>query len=913
MNRRTHLTFLLSISTFATVFLCSGLFVQGQVSGLADRNTSKLAADQAECAIAKNPTNKLQLFILCNNNTAGLFAARSVDGGQTWVYPDPTDKTIADGDAGQGPAAWSDPTLAWDTFGNLFIGYVDQATSSIEMILSTDGGQTFSNLTSFGPSCIGCPDQPTVVAANTTAAGAPVAVWIVWHRNIPAGPMVASGAAVTGLGVVGSFSMPQDIPGTGNCSYGDVVIAPSGAVVQVCQNPSNNSAAGTLLVNTKADGLGPNPFAAAVVATTTNVGAFDFIPPQSVHSVDAEAGLAYDINNSMTPSPHVGRLYLVYTDAPSTTSGDTDIMLRFSDDDGANWSNPPIRVNDDATTRSQFFPRIASNPLSGNIAVCWFDARNSATNTAIQVFCTIATPTGASPTFMANAQISDGSSTSSSNMNQFGDYSGLAYFQGLAHPVWPDTSNSTGDNPNGTSNFDAYTDSVTGGMAANEGDPHLTTVNGVNYNFQGAGEFIVLRDYDGLQIQTRQSPIATTFNPGADPHDGLATCVSLNTAVAARVGGHRVSYEPNLSGVPDPSGLQLRVDGVLATLGANGIDLGNGGRVVMTSAPGGIEIDFPDGTVLYVTPGWWDSQSKWYLNVDVARTPALEGVLGVIPQGSWLPALPDGTSMGPMPGSLHQRYLDLYQKFVDAWRVTDATSLFDYAPGTSTATFAMHNWPLENPPCIVPQMITVEPASELVAQRACEAVKNKNAHRNCVFDVRVTGNTGFATTYLLTQQVLTGSTNLPTTTSSPGKWGAFLDFGAGIPNGTFSNSFRTGFSFNGGLEYMFNSNFSAEGIFGYHRFPGRFGGNANLFQFSGNAKVYLAPPPHTVRPFFNGGVGVYTFTTGSTRFGANFGGGVLYEITPRFGLQGSYNFHAINTPGSTTRFSTVQGGIRFVF
>ena len=43
--------------------------------------------------------------------------------------------------------------------------------------------------------------------------------------------------------------------------------------------------------------------------------------------------------------------------------------VRFSDDDGAHWSNPPIRVNDDGTNRSQFLPKIASNRLSGNIAV----------------------------------------------------------------------------------------------------------------------------------------------------------------------------------------------------------------------------------------------------------------------------------------------------------------------------------------------------------------------------------------------------------------------------------------------------------------------------------------------------------------------------------------------------------------
>jgi subtilisin family serine protease len=127
-------------------------------------------------------------------------------------------------------------------------------------------------------------------------------------------------------------------------------------------------------------------------------------------------------------------------------------------------------------------------------------------------------------------------------------------------PGWPGITNLGPGSPNELLHWGSLND------GQNDGDPHLTTVDGTHYDFQGAGEFVTLRDADGMEIQTRQSPIATTFNPGPDSHDGLATCVSLNTAAAARVGKHRVTYEPNLSGVPDPNGLQLRVDGVLKTL-----------------------------------------------------------------------------------------------------------------------------------------------------------------------------------------------------------------------------------------------------------------------------------------------------------------------------------------------------------
>jgi len=334
-----------------------------------------------------------------------------------------------------------------------------------------------------------------------------------------------------------------------------------------------------------------------------------------------------------------------------------------------------------------------------------------------------------------------------------------------------------------------------------EGDPHISTADGKHYDFQGAGEFISLRGRDGAEIQTRQTPVSTTFI-GTDGYDRLTTCVSLNTAVAARVGQHRVTYEPNVSGVPDPSGLQLRIDGALTTLGPQGRALGTGGRVVPLGG-GALEIDFPDGKTLFVTPEWWSSQSKWYLNVDLTHLGLVSsaggssdrGIAGAFAEGSWLPALPNGASLGPMPASLQDRYDTLYRKFADAWRVTDKDSLFDYGQGTSTDTFTMRDWPKQNPPCVVPNTKPVEPASLDVAEAACRRVMGRDRRSDCVFDVRVTGNIGFAKTYLATQRILADSTTTSLTDdadpSRAGEWVTFTAFVAansievrGFPSGS---------------------------------------------------------------------------------------------------------------------------------
>jgi hypothetical protein len=145
----------------------------------------------------------------------------------------------------------------------------------------------------------------------------------------------------------------------------------------------------------------------------------------------------------------------------------------------------------------------------------------------------------------------------------------------------------------------------------------------------------------------------------------------------------------------------------------------------------------------------------------------------------------------------------------------------------------------------------------------------------------------------------------------PHNFAIFADLGAAIPNGTFSNVVNTGFSFNGGLEYIVNSHISAEGIFGVHHFPGKIAGDVTAIQFTGGGKVYLTNSPNRV--FARAGLGGYHFTSGTTNFGGYFGAGLLHEFNAHFGLEGVYTFHAVNTPGTATKFSTVQGGVRYAF
>jgi hypothetical protein len=426
-------------------------------------NVSQRSTNESEETIAVNPTNPNNIVIVTNVvvPAAGMFAAVSFDGGFTWA-------TRIIGDNDNLGAACCDPSLSFDEFGNLFLTYLYNVGNTVPVALSTDGGLNFNLIANIAKPATSKTqtsderrglfrfvDQPTIVAAKGE-------VWVVFTGG---GPIVATGAPVTGLGQVGSFITPEAVGGTNNCTYGDVAIGPNGQVMQVCTLTESGQGGGKIYVNVDPDGLGPAEFGKhSIFVVGTHVGGFDFIPAQPDRSVDAESGLAWD----RTGGPHNGRVYLVYTLEQKNESDNTDIYVRYSDDDGATWS-AGVRVNDDNTKNSQFLTKISLDPTTGNLAVIWYDARNDLgnggvgdtdgiPNTDAQVWGSFSTDGG--ETFTKNIQISAGTSNSHDAHNgiDYGDYSGLSFYGGVAHPAWSDNSNSTGDNPDGTLHeLDIYT------------------------------------------------------------------------------------------------------------------------------------------------------------------------------------------------------------------------------------------------------------------------------------------------------------------------------------------------------------------------------------------------------------------------------------------------------------------------
>jgi hypothetical protein len=424
-------------------------------------DVSQLIGEESEPTIAIDPTNPKRMFASSPSSESfgkGVFAAYSVDGGVTWTPSNPsgshviatgTDVTAANGDV----------RAVFDKFGNLFLTYLSADLKTIVVAVSTDGGRSFTRLTEFasasGSGISGTRDDPEdaeVDQPNIAVGPGPRpgtgSVWIS-YADAAGEAVYAAGAEVDGLGAtaVGPFAV-IDVSQHHFGNFGDIAVGPRGEVAVAWQNFDPDDPlhkVDAIVVSTNSHGLDDPSSFSTPIGLEPRLGIEDYsIPPQQTRKITAKIQLAWD----QSGKAHNGRLYMCYTDAPDPTGApnDTNIYIRYSDDNGLSWTNPR-QVNDDQTQNSQFNASIAVDQSTGDVGLSWYDARDDAADQATQVFAAVSGDGGVN--FSSNVVVSAGPSnaTSLNQGNQYGDYEGLVFANGFFYPIWTDNSKELTGNP----------------------------------------------------------------------------------------------------------------------------------------------------------------------------------------------------------------------------------------------------------------------------------------------------------------------------------------------------------------------------------------------------------------------------------------------------------------------------------
>jgi hypothetical protein len=411
-------------------------------------DVSNECGPQSETFITLNPNQSSTMAAGSNeifrNPMRGYFSS---DGGMTWGG---VDLPLPPAQGTNGASFGSDPSLAFDTRGNVFYGYIvifvgnGTGVKATEMAVarSTDGGQTYPTVTFFsyegGSNHFN--DKPMMTADTNTSSPFRDNVYIAW--DAAAGGSISGGirvAASTDHGASFTVTRADNPSGQGRGIGASPAVGTNGELYLAW----NDYLANTIAFNRSFD-AGKTWGQQNVVATKSL--AFDFaVPAESFRSA-----LVYPVlDTDRSSGPHRGRLYCSWMD--KTSAGTADIYLSYSDDKGAHWS-PRTTVADQLSILVDRFNHWMSvDPVTGNVNISFYDTRNDTTGSRYMTDIYLTKSTDGAATFSSpNTRVTNASSnehdcggtfpcTGINYGNQQGDYEGLVSFNGCSYPIWTDS------------------------------------------------------------------------------------------------------------------------------------------------------------------------------------------------------------------------------------------------------------------------------------------------------------------------------------------------------------------------------------------------------------------------------------------------------------------------------------------
>lgn len=419
----------------------------GSLSAGTNVDASNECGPQSETYISLNPVAPSVLAAGSNEifrlPMRGYFSS---DGGASWGGVDlPLPAAIG----ANGTRFGSDPTLAFDTRGNVFYGYIvvffgaGNGINGTELAVarSGDGGKTYPAVTffSFEGGQNHFNDKPMITADTNLLSPFRDNVYIAW--DAAAGGSTGGGVRLAHSSDHGAtFAIVRvDNPlGPGRAIGAVPFVGPDGELYVAW----NDYGANTIEFNRSFDG--GNTWGTPVTVATKRIPFAIAIPAQSFRGTLVYPSCAADRSNG----PHRGRLYCSWMDL--TSSGVTDIFASFSDNQGATWSAPAPVTDQLANLVDRFNHWLSADPVTGQVNISFYDTRNDTTGSRFMTDVFFTQSSDGVHWLHPNLQVTSASSNEHdcngvfpcagiNYGNQYGDYEGLVSFNGISHAIWTDS------------------------------------------------------------------------------------------------------------------------------------------------------------------------------------------------------------------------------------------------------------------------------------------------------------------------------------------------------------------------------------------------------------------------------------------------------------------------------------------
>lgn len=142
-----------------------------------------------------------------------------------------------------------------------------------------------------------------------------------------------------------------------------------------------------------------------------------------------------------------------------------------------------------------------------------------------------------------------------------------------------------------------------------------------------------------------------------------------------------------------------------------------------------------------------------------------------------------------------------------------------------------------------------------------------------------------------------------------------ISFHAGItfPTGIFGSAYNSSYMFGLNIDYHFAPKFSLVSFLGYNNFKASSAPLADTYWWNLSANLKYEFTTNPLRPYVNGGVGIYKPESGSVKAGVNVGCGLDFSLNVHWILEFGGDYHHIFTSGTSTRFIVIHTGLIYRF